>query len=1059
MYWLYHNSVPVITGVGQSLFSAHLDAVYAPNHKFIDPNIWFDENEMRKQVEQSAGCFMLTAQEAPETCKRMREDLYKKTMSADGIAGRRPYGMMTRMIELVGWKRFEVNKFLRFLGITENNFPSILRRSLVWKPMARFIGADIIESEYPDAAFDGYFVKDDTLKQFLRSPASIAAALLIQHGFEEITTRDQCVALIENYAAEPLTEDCVREACGLKRKVRSGEKKSVQFHIPLDASSQDSQEGGVPPLVKQLTNVALTIRDECLARMKCVLTKGMFAYVKLPAEHPCHMDRDTMWKALLEHSLLIPGVDHGKFKDGCLPRMEATGILREIVPVGVLKVETEHVEIHDLGAVQRYATGCEDREANSMLLIACMDKMLQSDAKKRGRKAAADKDTEWREQLTHARNKLSDYEDMLRKICRSPGASSSSAPGSVAASPAKRRKTTKKPMEPITSSFAYDRDFQNVIRSRAYVKGHGAQSCSRRLLRVMCPDTVDFDIQNSVFVILHQLVERLGADSIPAKLKALLRRCVAERADICEQSLQVSLKTGKHILHTCLFGGNPPIMLAQNEFLKEFRQLSLCLRWLACSHIQQVYDIVKTMPSKKNPEASTLHYLYAAVEDYILEAWTEAAARLNPKHLSLHFDGMRLMGMDTEMSVQELCAHFQREIKSRTGFDVTIVEKKHRLFAELCFADASSVPVADGLKALTEAGNCICMGLSKAFPALTDEILQYSQKDCGENRDAKRLRSRSYKTTFEALKIQAVPALGLQVESGGKYLLHFENDGRPHCVSCVAHNVDEVTIADKGREVRITLQELIRFAEDAVDAPSLVTFRLFQKDDNRKVTGAEATDAHAVLLDLRAGAVDDDWIAGLTQETACSPQDQLSEDECGDTEVHDDDAVIRVADTLLNLLEEEVRESLANSKYKRCPMCPFRSFQKASRVRSHIRAYHTRDRQFVCSGTKQLKVVSAIFDNDQLRGIPGKNYLQRSAGIMSASIGAAPMKGNDLDRWVRLVLTENGPLYRSLEDIGSDMQVRRVRNLYYTSGFADMVYREFILNHGKCKAAAGLQQA
>ena len=197
-------------------------------------------------------------------------------------------------------------------------------------------------------------------------------------------------------------------------------------------------------------------------------------------------------------------------------------------------------------------------------------------------------------------------------------------------------------------------------------------------------------------------------------------------------------------------------------------------------------------------------------------------------------------------------------------------------------------------------------------------------------------------------------------------------------------------------------------------------------------------------------------MAGLTQETACSPQDQLSEDECGDTEVHDDDVVIRVADTLLDLLEEEVLQSLANSKCKRCPMCPFRSFQKASRVRSHIVTYRTRDRQFVCSGRKQLKVVSAIFDNNQLRGTPGKNYLQRSAGIMSASIGTAATKGNDLDCWVRLVLTENGPW--SLEDIGCDMQVRRVRNLYYTSGFADMVYREFILNHGKCKAATGLQQ-
>ena len=99
--------------VGQSLYSSHLDAVYASNHAFIDPQIWYDEHEMRKQVEQSAGCFILTAQEKPENARKMREDLFKKTMSADGIAGRRPYGISTRMIELVGWKRYEVNSELR----------------------------------------------------------------------------------------------------------------------------------------------------------------------------------------------------------------------------------------------------------------------------------------------------------------------------------------------------------------------------------------------------------------------------------------------------------------------------------------------------------------------------------------------------------------------------------------------------------------------------------------------------------------------------------------------------------------------------------------------------------------------------------------------------------------------------------------------------------------------------------------------------------------------------------------------------------------------------------
>ena len=63
------------------------------------------------------GSIILTGQEAPETGKRLREDLYKKTMSADGISGRKPYGISTRMFELVGWKRLEANKILRFGGM------------------------------------------------------------------------------------------------------------------------------------------------------------------------------------------------------------------------------------------------------------------------------------------------------------------------------------------------------------------------------------------------------------------------------------------------------------------------------------------------------------------------------------------------------------------------------------------------------------------------------------------------------------------------------------------------------------------------------------------------------------------------------------------------------------------------------------------------------------------------------------------------------------------------------------------------------------------------------
>ncbi|CAL1137736.1 unnamed protein product [Cladocopium goreaui] len=68
-------------------------AMYGANFAYFDPNIGWNEDEMRKQIEQLNGCFVLTGQEAPGTNKRLREDLYKKFMGAEGISGRKPYGL------------------------------------------------------------------------------------------------------------------------------------------------------------------------------------------------------------------------------------------------------------------------------------------------------------------------------------------------------------------------------------------------------------------------------------------------------------------------------------------------------------------------------------------------------------------------------------------------------------------------------------------------------------------------------------------------------------------------------------------------------------------------------------------------------------------------------------------------------------------------------------------------------------------------------------------------------------------------------------------------------
>ena len=202
-------------GTGQSLYSSHLHAVYGHNHAFVDPNLFHNEDEMRKQLEQFAHCCMITAQEAPETARAFQQDLFKKMVSADDLAARRPYGYVTRMLRVTGWKRIETNHIMSFRNVMERNFNSIHRRCLVWMPKAVFVDQDCLSS-YGDAALDGIFPKDPTLRNFLESGPAIAATLHLQHGFEMKHSREHCYKTIDECAAQGPTENKMREACGLE---------------------------------------------------------------------------------------------------------------------------------------------------------------------------------------------------------------------------------------------------------------------------------------------------------------------------------------------------------------------------------------------------------------------------------------------------------------------------------------------------------------------------------------------------------------------------------------------------------------------------------------------------------------------------------------------------------------------------------------------------------------------------------------------------------------------------------------------------------------------------
>ena len=1018
---------------------------------------------MRKQVSQCAGCFILTAQEKPETGRKMREDLFKKACSADGIAGRPPYGMSTRMIELICWLRYEVNSMFTLSGVTESNFQSAYRRAFVWEPKARFIDPQVIEQVYQDANMDGYFGKNDELKDFLRSGPCVAAALRLQHAFEVQHSRDRCRQLIEEYAAKPLTEDMMRKACSLPARRRSDEV-NANLQLPVDSTSQQERD----LLLEKLTNVQQSVIEHCVKNQKSVFTKGMMRYLTLPKDHPRDMTRDSMFDALLSHELLMPSNKVSmKYKDSGFPCLVMKKTLAEFVTLQPNPEAVTLSEVHDLEAARKYLQGNADREAN----VACLLQYFQERAKQLKKKGKAGSHTvDKQERIAYYENlirKVEAREETLGKLLEQAEA--------MDATPSKRRRRTKSgpasssqvgqasqsDIPPAHAEVTYERSFQGIVRTRAYARGSkiGAQRLPRLLQCLVCPDTHDLDIENSVFVVLYQLISKLNEDAaIPSTVVETLESCAKDRSGICQNKLKLSVEKGKKILHAVLFGGQIPVSLRGNVFLQQLQQASIYLRWMACSLMREVYKAVVTLPDKNNPQASTLHYLYACAEDYILEAWTDCIIRHQPGHLSLHFDGVRVGRLSSEVEVSQLCQEAKEAIKEKTGFEVNIIEKHHYLFRQLCRTPAESVeqPMTD--EDLHKHGNCIPLAIARLMPEKISDIKKLLQENNHKNKEAAQRGSRCYSSVLRYLSIAVTAEHELNIEDKGRYLLHTEHDGNPHCLACQVDDNCLVTVWDGVYKTTMLLDQLLSCRDKAMDASTLVTFKLIGS-----LGAAEAGEAKSpadALLGLHAGAGDlcDEWSQCLQNRFECQGPQPGSDDECDVvTRDEDLDPIVKAGDRLLRELRSEVDAEVGSSERNRrcCPLCPFRRFQDPGRVRHHIRSYHVDKKQFVCSGTKQLKLCCALFDNDQLRGRIQGSYLRRSSDILRATVKPPlPCSANDIDRHIRLVLTGSGPGFWSLKAVIDSPDLRRVRNFYYTRAFAELVYRELLMCHAKCKAVS-----
>ena len=223
----------------------------------------------------------------------------------------------------------------------------------------------------------------------------------------------------------------------------------------------------------------------------------------------------------------------------------------------------------------------------------------------------------------------------------------------------------------------------------------------------------------------------------------------------------------------------------------------------------------------------------------------------------------------------------------------------------------------------------------------------------------------------------------------------------------------------------MSVELLNEIPDAAVDHSTVVSY--WKQEARDKPDGKSAQ-----LLDMVAGADSDG-------------SDERDSDDVKSKFTLDEDENPVISDGIKTLLSEEVQTVYEESRTKSnrvdgrrlCPMCPFRSFAQLRQLRTHIEKHHVVANQYVCSGTKQVKVILAMFNHSASSQVAASDLLQKSATLLRDTV-QPPLKNNcnHIDKHIRLVLDVAGPRYVNANIIGNGLDVRRVRYLYYTHSFA-----------------------
>ena len=135
-----------------------------------------------------------------------------------------------------------------------------------------------------------------------------------------------------------------------------------------------------------------------------------------------------------------------------------------------------------------------------------------------------------------------------------------------------------------------------------------------------------------------------------------------------------------------------------------------------------------------------------------------------------------------------------------------------------------------------------------------------------------------------------------------------------------------------------------------------------------------------------------------------------------------------------------------------CALCPCYVAASIDALLSHVSEQHTFACTFVPSGTKQLRVVCALYDDDMCADVVVGHFLSRSANVMRRTLqGSVPASALCIDRYASLVLRHSGPQYEPVHDVTNATSLRRVGYVAYDRGFAVLLLREFLAHRGRLR--------